>query len=94
MSDDGLYLHRNHTPHLDIAGPDGTTTYVTAQTFMEMQKERDDYRRTLALINAATLDRWVEPAGSKIRRLLDRAGFTVADARAMQDLIDWARRGD
>src|ERR1017187_5399862 len=62
--DAGLYIHRDdpgrRMPGIKvttISDPDGMTQYlVDAVQFMEIQLERDNYRRALALINAWRLD--------------------------------------
>ncbi len=85
--DDGLYIHPT-TPVLTVsrdgAAPD---VYVDAAAFMQVQKERDEYRRLLALINA-----WrVGGARSEIRlrQLLMQAGEGDVQAEATLDIIRW-----
>lgn len=86
----GLYLHTHHTPVTTITGPDGTATVlVSADAFMAMQKERDDYRRTLGLIAA-----WrVNPNRtlSQLGRILDSAGFDEGQGRAMLSVLAGVR---
>lgn len=60
--------------------------WVHADDFMDVQQERDDYRRTLALINALPI-----AADGNLRAMLDGAGFSLGDAEAMRSLIAWAR---
>lgn len=88
---DGLYIHEatDRWPHgtkvlrLNVGGGD-EQVWVAADDFMALQKERDDLRRTLALINAHRLTDWITPA---VVALLERAGFTLADAEAMASII-------
>jgi tRNA C32,U32 (ribose-2'-O)-methylase TrmJ len=52
---------------------------------MQMQRERDNLRKTLALINA-----WrVQPqrTEARLRQLLKSAGFEEADAQAMSEIV-------
>lgn len=82
----GLYLHTRTTPVTTLTGPDGTTTvYVGADAFMDMQRQRDDLRRTLGLIAA-----WrVNPNRlmSDLGRLLAAAGFDEGQGRAILSLM-------
>lgn len=92
----GLYIHQPRPEH-DVSGTEvlmirdapweEPTYYVKAIDFMLVQKERDDLRRTCAMINAA-LD---EPEA--IEKLVRRAGFTEKDGEAMRDLIIQVRAG-
>jgi hypothetical protein len=90
--DDGLYIHRWDPQHGHgtrvqiITDPDGEqTAWVHAEDFMEVQRQRDEYRKFLALINATP---------SKAVELCVRAGFSAADAEAMRGLIAWAHAGE
>ena len=94
--DEGLYIHPESVEVLATtvlrAGCDPeTVVFVHASSFMEVQKERDELKRTLSLINAQRarheygVERWEATVA-----LLDKAGFTEDDARAMASLIAWA----
>jgi hypothetical protein len=66
--------------------------YVDARDFMDMQKERDDLKRTLALVNATRVGPVDDDA--RLRRifaLCDKAGFGVDEARAIAGIEAWAR---
>jgi hypothetical protein len=88
--DEGLYINQ---PHKSMAGVEVTTIsvggedryLVSAEDFMAVQKERDEHKRTLALINAWAIRRDGDPA--VVRRLLDQAGFTFDDGCAMASII-------
>jgi hypothetical protein len=90
MSDDGLYIHE-----ATEKWPSGTKVmrqivrgeeqvWVEAEDFMAVQKERDDFRRTLAVINSA---RVVERLPKLVLDLLDQAGFGEKEAEAMAQII-------
>ena len=97
--DAGLYIHRDdpgrRMPGIKvttISDPDGMTQYlVDAVQFMEIQLERDNYRRALALINAWRLD----PARDDrlLKKRLADAGFDDADGEAIRSLIASVRAG-
>lgn len=98
--DDGLYLTsvRVHTVTDNAVAaswerpvPEPTTRYlVSAEDFMAVQKERDEYRRPCALVNAEAVgDRdW-----SVVQRRLAAVGLSREDGAAMMDLVEWARSG-
>jgi hypothetical protein len=86
----GLYIHEKTDKW-----PCGTTVlrqtitgeervWVAADDFMAVQKERDHYRRTLALINATRLWAWLP---TPVLTLLHSAGFAHSDAKAMNEII-------
>lgn len=91
---DGLYIHRatedrpDGTRTMTVTTGGEVTEWVHADDFMAVQKERDDYRRALALVNAW---RWSPDFAERNPRLLDiqlaGAGFTVKDGRAMLSLV-------
>jgi hypothetical protein len=80
-----LYVH-DKSKVTTLANGEGESRYlVDVQEFMAMQKERDEARRTLALINA-----WqVAPRRDEqhLRKLLDDHGLSVADGEAMNSII-------
>lgn len=87
--DADLYIHST-TPVLTVSR-DGAPpeVYVTAAAFMEVQKERDEYRRVLALINA-----WRVGAArpeARLRQLLAGVGEGDAQGEATLDIIRWAQ---
>lgn len=89
--DNGLYLRPKHTD-VTVINPPGDITpivLVAAEDFMAVQKERDDLRRTVGLINAWRLS----PGRSEIEldRLLKDAGQDLASAKAMLGILAWAR---
>lgn len=86
----GLYIHHD-IPRWKVRDPEGVEhTLVDAKAFMEVQRERDDYRRVCALVNAwRHRDIFDLPA---IDRLLNSVGLTYDDARAMNGLIQWAKQ--
>jgi hypothetical protein len=88
--EDGLYINPSTaTTKISVGGED--TYLVAAEDFMAVQKERDEYRRTLALINAWRIDRNRDE--QRLTQLLEKAGFTFADAQAMVSLIASVRAG-
>lgn len=65
--------------------------YVPVSDYMAVQKQRDDYRRTLGLVNALHMR-----DDQTVTNLLREAGFSDADAVVMRALIaeasTWAVR--
>jgi hypothetical protein len=89
--DAGLYVHQQ-TPTTTITAPDGTqTVLVDVHAFMEVQRERDEMRRTAALINAWRLRPGRDEAA--LERLLASVGFSDADGRAMLSIVAQFRPG-
>jgi hypothetical protein len=94
--DKGLYLRPQTavtvltTTRRDPAAPPSAPPevaeafYVSAEEFMAVQKQNDDYRRTLAFINAW---RFSGRDNGRLNRLLDEAGFTAAMGHAVNDII-------
>jgi hypothetical protein len=83
--DAGLYIHPGH-PDVATVTIDGETRYlVDAREFMAMQKERDDYRRTLALVNECRLRGYADR--ERLDQLLEKAGFSYGEAEAMSSLL-------
>lgn len=93
--DSGLYIHPGSARVTAIttlreaddrrAGwREEATYYVHAEDFMAMQRERDGYRRTLALVNEVLTCRHDEGVAIKLIR---EAGFSADDARAMAGVI-------
>lgn len=73
-----------------------TRYYVGAQDFMEVQRERDNFRRALSLLNAYVQCEVPSiPMNPRVRmeHVLQEAGFTAGDAEATRRLIDWATKG-
>lgn len=84
--DHGLYIHE--TDKVIITQIAGETTYsVDAGLFMEVQRERDNWRRTAWLINEALSRGDIDGA---IKRL-EAQGLHAPEARAMADIIAWVR---
>lgn len=98
---DGRYIHRRDPERW----PTGTRTmtvivdgveqeWVHADDFMDVQKERDDSMRCLALINAW---RWspafVQQQFATLDQQLANAGLTMRDGRAMLSIIASVRAG-
>lgn len=80
----GLYLH-SRTPTTVITSPEGETVLVDAVAFMAMQKERDDLRRVVGLINA-----WRRTPGrseSRLEALLASVGLDDEAADAMRGVL-------
>ena len=89
----GLYLHAHHTAITTITGPDGAQTLlVSADDFMAMQKEGDDYRRVVGLINAWRID--PHRSETRLKALLAQVGQDDGMAQAMAGLIAWAASAD
>lgn len=94
--DNGLYLRPQtsvtvltttvNDPSLPPSAPPRVTEahYVDATEFMAVQKEADDYRRTLAFINAW---RFSDQDRGRLNRLLDDAGFTPDMGHAVNDIL-------
>lgn len=89
--DNGRYIN-DRDRLMTTIGPDNISAryYVDAELFMDVQKERDDYRRVLAVMNAL---RAQEPGSlpDVAIALLSTAGFDMGDARAMVSLLAEAR---
>lgn len=91
-SDAGLYLHEPDRVGLleQRAGIDGEPRYyLPVQQFMEMQRERDEFRKAAALLNAWRVR--VAPDSAEPRSLLAAVGLDDADGRAMQSIVDQFR---
>jgi hypothetical protein len=94
--DEHLYIHPGTvTVAAFTVGSEETRYYVGAQDFMEMQRERDELRRTLSLINAirATKGEFAEK-WERACDLLQGAGFDGKQAQAMAGLIAWAKEAN
>lgn len=98
--DNGLYLRpqtavtvlttTRQDPTQPPSAPPETTQayYVSAEEFMAVQKENDDYRRTLALINAWRVSAYLSVRNdTRLNRLLDEAGFSEGMGHAVNDMI-------
>jgi hypothetical protein len=91
--DDGLYINDGIGVHVTTGRSSGSTrpaVYVDAEDFMRVQKERDDLKRVLYLING-----WCWGSGraeSTLVRLLAQAGLTELDGQTCRSLVDDVRR--
>ena len=89
----GLYLHARTTALTTITGPDGTpTVLVSAADFMAMQRERDEYRKIVDLINAWRIN--PRRTEARLTALLAKVGQDDSKAEAMAGLIRWAESAD
>lgn len=68
-----------------VTTPAGTTEYMPREAWETVVAQRDEYRRTLALISAWRLDSGVRDRTLDV--LLEQAGEDYDSARAMRDLI-------
>jgi PHD/YefM family antitoxin component YafN of YafNO toxin-antitoxin module len=89
--EEGLYIWRDMVPVTVTTRGEDVSYLVDASAFMEMQRERDNYRKALALINAWRIT--PEREESELTRLLDSVGFTHGDAQAMVSLVASVRAG-
>jgi hypothetical protein len=89
--DEGLYLHQagGRMPGgarvLKLAQDGRERYYVRAEDYMAVQKERDDYRRSMALVNAWRVTQ--KRQFPMLENLCFSAGFTDADGHAINDVI-------
>lgn len=90
--DEGLYIHRaggrgvggTRVVIIERYTDDLEPEYlVDARQFMEIQRERDNFRRTLALVNAAHR---LRRGRSLVDTLLSDAGFELTEAHAMASI--------
>lgn len=81
------YIHE-HDRVISVARGEQADYYVDVDLFMDVQQERDDFRRTLGLINALR-----DELPVSVVTLLDRAGFSPEMGQAMKSIIAWARDG-
>lgn len=89
----GLYLHRAsiQTPGgvnvltLDDSLVGQPRHYVPAETFMEMQKARDDYRRAMSLVNAWRVTQ--RESFPMLDHLCATVGLTDEDGRAVNEVV-------
>lgn len=95
----GLYIHPGSAVVVAVASQFSATLpevefLVGAHDFMEVQRERDELKRTLARINAirATKGEFAEK-WERACDLLQLAGFDGRQAEATAALIDWAMEG-
>lgn len=94
-----LYIHPGSVALLatrthGVESDESVQVWVDARYFMEVQRERDELRRTLALVNVTR----VGPSGNSARlvriyELCDAAGLTPEQADATAKLISWAQGG-
>lgn len=89
--DAGLYVHarsrKNRTGVRLLTTDTGTgaSYWVDVTDFMRIQRERDEARKTLGLINA------IGRKDPQVRKLLNDHGLTEGDASAMRSLIRWGQ---
>lgn len=84
---DNHSLIRHHM--ITLTTPDGVAQYMPREQWEAVVAERDEYRRVLALISAWRLDSGTRNA--QLDALLRRVGEDYDSARAMHDLVAWAR---
>lgn len=65
------------------------THYVAAEDFMDVQKERDHLRRTLAFINGWRTDPALDL--DRLDTVLASVGMTFAEGEAVMEIMRWAR---
>ena len=89
--EDGLYITREDAKRcLTFAPPGGAPqTWVPDDLFMQVQKERDEFRRVLGLIGAWRVDGMCSV--NDLDRLLLRAGFDLDQCRAILGVLRWVR---
>jgi hypothetical protein len=91
--DAGLYIHQRSVDVVTISDSAGDRYLVSAEDFMVIQRERDQLRKTLAFLNSVC--RNATPGFDQraaALKLLDDAGFSADDARALDGIMEWARR--
>lgn len=72
-----------------VTSPAGADEYVRREALEKVLAERDEYRRVLALISAWRLDTGTQD--SRLDALLLRIGEDYESARAVRDVVLWAR---
>jgi hypothetical protein len=88
--DEGLYLHPGSVELLKFTvGEEEPQYYVGARDFMEMQKQRDDYRKACAMINAWRVEMPDGLAGRLrfVKDILAKVGMDDKDGEAMVGII-------
>lgn len=95
---DGHYIHRlnehGHGTRCLLISPsqEDDQEWVHADDFMVMQKERDDLRRALSLLNAYL---WVGGVRlNEIAKILERVDMTEEMAKATLGIINAVRKGE
>jgi hypothetical protein len=91
--ENGLYLHR-----AAIEMPDGVNVlvledslvgvpryYVPAESFMDVQKDRDDFRRAMSLVNAWRVTQ--RESYPMLDHLCASVGLTDTEGRAVNDIV-------
>lgn len=86
--DAGLYVHRPRpgmkgTRVLVVDDESERAYWVAVEDFMVVQRERDEFRKTLGVINSMKRVREL-PA---VARMLDQAGFTAEHGKTMRSVI-------
>ena len=81
---------RDHLVRVSLPGQSQTQNFMPLAMWQEAVAERDEWRRLLALIAAEWWAGTRDP--QQIEMLLRKAGETPESARAMAELIAWARR--
>lgn len=99
----GLDVRINkHLPYITTTAEDGTVSrHVPIQVHLDLMDERDDYRRVVALINAArctnSFDLRYKGMGDfldHLTKLLSSVGENDVTGRAMQSIIASFQSGD
>jgi hypothetical protein len=93
---DGLYIHPESAVVVTVAARGSASMpevehFVGAFDFMLLQKERDELKRTLALINLTRVGPVTD--SDRLRRvyeLCDKAGFGPGEAHALNGVVAWA----
>lgn len=98
-----LYLHNREGLFTVSTGPhdDETTYYLPVQRFMEVQRERDDWRRVAGLANAllrqAPYQKTDEEIVREVRELFDKSTLaeelTQQAGEAMLSIVQSVREG-
>jgi hypothetical protein len=91
--DDGLYINDGTGVHVTIGRSSGSARpaiYVDAEDFMQVQKERDDLRRALYLINGWRVS--IPRREAVLTSLLSGVGLNDLDGQVCRSLVDDVRR--
>ena len=82
----GLYIHEKDRL-ITIETAEGTTYAVPAELFMEVQRDRDGWRRCSELVNEALCRGDIKAAAKRF----EAQGLTGDNARAMSGILAWVR---
>lgn len=98
--DEGLYVHPQGVNLLCIRSRseqegEAEEWFIGVADYMDVQRERDNYRRALALINGWLVRQRPELSGqcAEVRTLLEKAGFDAAQGKAINGIVDSVRAG-